>query len=148
MLKHTIQTYINLYSYHIYIFVFSIGGPSAVVIGYLGEFHGNLLRSRVISWSATFVAIASLILPGAAWLLLPMEWAFVVPGLGIEWRPWRLLVIIYGAPSFISATCLLFFPESPKFLWTMGKSDEALNILKNIYKHNIGKDPETFPVRI
>lgn len=126
---------------------FFIGGPSAVVIGYLGEFHGNLLRSRVISWSATFVAIASLILPGAAWLLLPMEWAFVVPGLGIEWRPWRLLVIIYGAPSFISATCLLFFPESPKFLWTMGKSDEALNILKNIYKHNIGKDPETFPIQ-
>ncbi|GLV42099.1 uncharacterized protein CBL_04942 [Carabus blaptoides fortunei] len=126
---------------------FFIGGPSAVVIGYLGEFHGNLLRSRVISWSATFVAIASLVLPGVAWLLLPMDWAFEIPGLDIVWRPWRLLIIIYGAPSFISATCLLFFPESPKFLWTMGKSNEALDILKNIYNHNTGKGQENFPVK-
>lgn len=38
-------------------------------------------------------------------------------------------------------------PESPKFLLIKGKHDEALNVLRTIYRHNSGKKQPEFPVK-
>lgn len=117
-----------------------------MIIAYLGEFHDTKHRARVISLSATFVAIASMIIAALPWAVLEMQWAYYIPLLDIIWKPWRLLIILYGLPGFISATALLFLPESPKFLWSVGKSDEALNILKRMYEINTGKSQDMYPV--
>lgn len=126
---------------------FFIGGPSAVVIAYLGEFQDTKHRARVITLSATFVAVASMIIAALPWAVLQMEWAYYIPLLNIDWKPWRLLIILYGLPGFISATALLFLPESPKFLWSVGRSDEALNILKRMYEVNTGESQDMYPVK-
>lgn len=37
-------------------------------------------------------------------------------------------------------------PESPKYLLNQGMHDEALSILKRMYKTNTGRDEDEFPV--
>lgn len=124
----------------------SVSGSSAVVYAYVGEFHDNIYRPKVVSWLATFVAFGNMIIPGFAWLLLPLDIQYEIPFIGIVFRSWRLLVLTYGSPSVIAATCIYMLPESPKYLLTQGLKDDALNIMKKMYKINTGKDEDTFPV--
>lgn len=128
------------------LYVYSIGGPSAVTYAYLGEFHNNAHRARVLSWAAAFIAFAMFTLPALAWLVLPMHWSVTLPGTEFTWRPWRLLVILNGVPGLISASCLFMFPESPKFLWVNGRNGEVLSILRKMYARNTGKLESEYPV--
>lgn len=48
--------------------------------------------------------------------------------------------------SLLIGVWLFAFPESPKFLIEVGEPDEALEILKDIYQQNTGRDRENFPV--
>lgn len=48
--------------------------------------------------------------------------------------------------SLLLGFWLFFFPESPKFLIECGESDEALEILKDIYQQNTGNDRSEYPV--
>lgn len=41
---------------------------------------------------------------------------------------------------------LFFFPESPKFLIECGETDEALEVLKDIFQVNTGNDRSLYPV--
>lgn len=40
------------------------------------------------------------------------------------------------------------YPESPKFLASQGKTDEALAILRKIYAANTGRNEDEYPVSI
>lgn len=123
-----------------------MSGSSAVVYAYVGEFHDNVYRPKVVSWLATFVAFGNMIIPGFAWMILPLELNIEIPFLEIVFRSWRLLVLTYGSPSIIAAICIYLLPESPKYLLTQGYKEEALNILKKMYSINTGNDEDTFPV--
>ncbi|XP_044756975.1 synaptic vesicle glycoprotein 2B-like [Coccinella septempunctata] len=123
-----------------------IGGASSTVYAYLGEFHNDRLRPKIVSGVATFVAIGNMYLPGMAWLILPYDWKMDIEYLDLEFRPWRLLMIVYALPSFIFFLMLLVLPESPKFLMTQGKFDEVLEILKTMFSVNKGFDREDFMV--
>lgn len=63
-------------------------------------------------------------------------------------RPWRLLIIIYAMFFILSACLLSSGPESPKFLLSRGKPDEALKVLQTMYAYNKKKSREDFPVSI
>lgn len=119
-----------------------------MIYAYLGEFHDNNYRPRVLSWAATFIALATIGLPGLAWLVLPMTWSFHVPLLGIQMRPWRLLVLIYAMPSVVCATCLMQFAESPKFLWVHGQTGKALKVLRGVYVCNTGNPESMYTVSL
>lgn len=41
-----------------------------------------------------------------------------------------------------------FFDESPKFLMSCGRMDEALNVFRRVYSINTGNPPETYPVSL
>ncbi|KAJ0177533.1 hypothetical protein K1T71_006406 [Dendrolimus kikuchii] len=63
----------------------------------------------------------------------------------ITFVPWRLLTIVLALPLGISALCLHFFFESPKFLINIGKDREALDYLHNIWRRN-GRNGNSYPV--
>lgn len=93
-----------------------------------------------------FVAFGNMILPALAWLILPSELNFYIPILNLSFRPWRLLVIFYGLPSVLFGLGVLHFPESPKFLMTQGRHDEALEILEKMFAFNTGRPLTEYPV--
>nr|XP_022908028.1 synaptic vesicle glycoprotein 2B-like [Onthophagus taurus] len=123
---------------------FFIGGASAVIYAYIGEFHNQRFRPKVVAWIATFVALGNIVLPFLSWLIIPLDVDLKI--LGVEVKPWRLLVASFGAPSLIWAIGLYCFPESPKYLMAQGNSDEAFEAIKTIYSVNTGKSKENFPV--
>lgn len=53
-----------------------------------------------------------------------------------------------GIPILIGALALSFFPESPKFLMSQGRNDEALEVLKTMYSLNKGEPRDNYPVRM
>lgn len=51
---------------------------------------------------------------------------------------WRLLVFIMGLPLGIVGILLMLYYESPKFLLSLGRKEEALKTLSQIFKWNGG----------
>lgn len=64
----------------------------------------------------------------------------------MQYNSWRLFLGAISLPTFAIATVTLTYPESPKFLVSQGKTDEALAILRTIYAVNTGRDKSEFPV--
>lgn len=86
-------------------------------------------------------------LPLIAMLIINQEWIFVIEWLNIEYKPWRLFVLTCGSLSLISGLCFMFLPESPKFMFSNGNEQEALDILKKVYRINTGKSADEFKVK-
>lgn len=66
----------------------------------------------------------------------------------IVYKPWRLLIVVLALPSGIGAVAIYFFCESPKFLFNSGRSDEALEVLRHIYKVNHRGSKEEYAVSL
>ncbi|KAH9628100.1 hypothetical protein HF086_018316 [Spodoptera exigua] len=117
-----------------------MSGSSAVVYTYLGEFNNLRHRDKMVAFGSSFVGIGTVILPCVSWLILPLEFAYPISILGIEYRPWRLLVVACALPFALSSVLLAFAPESPKFLFATGNYDAALDVIKSlIVEHQMAK---------
>lgn len=128
------------------LFFSSVGGSSAIVYAYVGEFQDNHYRPKVVSWTASFIAFGNMYVPGMAWIILSQEWSYQIPILQTVFRPWRVLMLLYALPNIVFAICVYFLPESPKYLLTQGKNEEVLGILRKIYSINTGRRPNEYPV--
>ncbi|KAI8421225.1 hypothetical protein MSG28_008288 [Choristoneura fumiferana] len=81
-----------------------------------------------------------------AYPILPLEFSYPIEFLGITFRPWRLLALVLSLPCAATACLLQLFHESPKFLVSRSRYEDALKVLKSIYSCNTGKDANNFPV--
>ncbi|KYM78421.1 Synaptic vesicle glycoprotein 2B [Atta colombica] len=124
---------------------FLMGGPGSLIYMYLGESHAEKYRAKSICYLGFFFTLAWLILPGLAWIIIPLPISFNF--YGIQYNSWRLFLGAISIPTFIIAIITLTYPESPKFLVSQGKTDEALMILQTIYAVNTGRDKNEFPVK-
>lgn len=123
-----------------------MGCPASVIIAYAGEFHSDKYRAKAISWIGSFVAFSSFYLPTFAWIVLPMQWSFVIPGIDVLMRPWRLLIILFSLPGFLVLFCFFYLSESPKYLWSVGESEKSLAILRKMFRKNTGQDESLYSV--
>lgn len=57
-------------------------------------------------------------MPVLGFLILNRTIHFHIPLFDIEYKPWRLYLLLCGLPSLICAIILLFLPESPKFTFS------------------------------
>lgn len=92
-----------------------------------------------------FIALALITLPGLAWVLLTKPINLEV--LHIRINSWRLFMLITAIPNIITALLIYILPESPKYLYHRGKSEQALQILRRIYRINTNKPECSFPVK-
>ncbi|XP_029722798.2 synaptic vesicle glycoprotein 2B [Aedes albopictus] len=125
----------------------SISAPSATIYAYLGEFTKTEKRTVVISFASVAVGLSYVFTGTFGWIVLSFDWRVNILDL-VEFRPWRLLFILYSLPGAIGAVWLMFLPESPKFYISRGRDDKALEILRNMYVENhpgVGEDD--FPVK-
>jgi hypothetical protein len=65
---------------------------------------------------------------------------------GYQFRPWRLLILLNSIFGIAGGTLLLFLKESPKYLLSVRKDDEALKVIKWIYRTNKKGDDDDFNI--
>ncbi|XP_012270503.1 synaptic vesicle glycoprotein 2B isoform X2 [Orussus abietinus] len=125
---------------------FTIGCPGSLTYTYVGEFHAKNQRAKSICYVGFFWTLSWLILPGLAWLVIPLP--FSVEFNGILYNSWRLFLAILALPTFLVALIAMTYPESPKFLVSQGRTKEALHVLKDMYARNTGRNRHEYPVKV
>lgn len=81
-----------------------------------------------------------------AWLVIPQPWSIVFWDGAFVYNSWRIYLSICGLPMLLGAFCLCFFPESPKFLMSQDRNEDALEVFKKIYSINTGLPKDNYPV--
>ncbi|XP_026473628.1 synaptic vesicle glycoprotein 2B-like, partial [Ctenocephalides felis] len=125
---------------------FIICGPFAVLMSYLSEFHGATHRSRVVLCVGMYFSLANITLPGMAWAIIPTRWVLMLPN-GSELHSWQIFLAFCSLPSFLSGIFMWMLPESPKFLMSRGRNEEALEVFKKVYRINHWNDKTEYPIK-
>ncbi|KAJ8975818.1 hypothetical protein NQ317_013749 [Molorchus minor] len=133
-------------SYELFmLFRFLNGAAGPVIWSYFAEFQPKSKRGSMLSFMAAFWTLGNLFVAGLAMLIIPHDIGIVTPI--FTYNSWRIFLLICAFPSFIVAALLCFLPESPKFLLSQGKSEEAIAIFRHIYHINTGKSSDDYPVK-
>lgn len=123
---------------------FAITGAMGICFPYLGEFQPGRYRETILCWMELFWTLGVIVLPGIAWIIIPMEFEYITPS--FKFASWNLFVATCAVPSIFIGMWLFFFPESPKFLLECGEPDAALEVLRDMYSSNYSDDGANFPV--
>ncbi|XP_049832121.1 synaptic vesicle glycoprotein 2A-like [Schistocerca gregaria] len=124
-----------------------ICGPGSIQKTFISEFHCVKYRTLIMMLSGFLFAVANIIIPVVAWLIIPNPWSVTFFGGYITYNSWRLFVAVGSFASFLAALLIYLCPETPKFLMTKGRTEEALEAFKIMYKYNARKSPESYPVK-
>lgn len=110
---------IFMYTMFQFIHIHSIAGSSATIFAYLSEFHSSRNRSKVLMAASFIYGVSCNYMPALGYLVLNRTFHFHIPLFDIEYKPWRLYLLLCGLPSLVCAILLLLFiPESPKFIFS------------------------------
>ncbi|XP_061394663.1 synaptic vesicle glycoprotein 2B-like [Musca vetustissima] len=113
-----------------------ISASSATIYAYMGEFHCEKHRNRAVLYGSFIAAFSAVFFPLIAWFFINQEWEFVVPLIGITYKPWRLFFVMSGVSGLVCGIIFHYLPESPKYLLTANRHDEALEVLRYMHKKN------------
>ncbi|KAL0831744.1 hypothetical protein ABMA28_001286 [Loxostege sticticalis] len=125
----------------------SVAGSFALAFTLLSECNPEAKRNTLLLLTGTVFFCCAGVMAVIAIPVLPLKFSYYVSALDIHFNSWRLLNLIFCLPCAIS-TCGLFFAlESPKYLLSVGKEDEALEVLKTIFVINNKRSREEYPVK-
>ncbi|XP_026727106.1 synaptic vesicle glycoprotein 2A-like [Trichoplusia ni] len=127
---------------------FLFNGPFAVLISYIAELHRTELRARVILLTSLFYTIANTTLPLLAWAILTKDWEFHLFSDSIVIHSWNLFLFATALVPLLTGMAFFCLPESPKFLMSRGRNEEAMAVFRTIYRLNTGKPAEEYPVKV
>ncbi|KAK9879264.1 hypothetical protein WA026_004113 [Henosepilachna vigintioctopunctata] len=124
---------------------FIINGPFAALTTYVSEFHCAKYRARVQMVLGIIFSSATVCLPLLAQFILPVDINFTILN-NLRIHSWNVYLLVTALPALLAGLIFIFLPESPKFLMTTGKNDEALAVFQMVYSMNTGKPGNTFPI--
>ncbi|KAL4717278.1 hypothetical protein ACJJTC_017165 [Scirpophaga incertulas] len=123
----------------------ALGGSGPVIWSYFAEFQPKKKRGAMLSFMAAFWTLGNLFVAGLAWVIIPSEIGGQTGG--FVYNSWRIFLLVMSLPSFVVAALLFLLPESPKFLISTGRHDDALEVFRGIYMMNTGRSKEEYPVK-
>ncbi|CAH0401446.1 unnamed protein product [Chilo suppressalis] len=123
-------------------FLFATAFSAAVTL--TSEFCHNGIRDRVLICQSSFIAMAQIIIACLSWVILTNDWHVSFFDGGFVLNTWNFYLAIMSLWSLVATILYLFIPESPKYLVTQSKFEEARAILLKIYKTNTGNSEENF----
>ncbi|CAB3227017.1 unnamed protein product [Arctia plantaginis] len=122
-------------------------GLYSMSMTYLSESVPKSNRSSAVLIVSSVMLITQGLLALLAIPIIPLRFSYYLPGLGIYWNSWRLLMLMFSVPQVITAICYYFMQESPKFVFTKGDEAKALAILQTIYRINNRNKNEELQVK-
>lgn len=126
-------------------YFYRLGGSGPVIFSYFAEFQPKAKRGSMLSFMAAFWTLGNLFVAGLAWLVIPHHIGIFTET--FSYNSWRIFLLICSVPSFVVASLLFLLPESPKFLVSKNRKEEAMEIFRTIYSINTGNDKEQYPVK-
>uniref|UniRef100_A0A1B0FKX5 Major facilitator superfamily (MFS) profile domain-containing protein n=1 Tax=Glossina morsitans morsitans TaxID=37546 RepID=A0A1B0FKX5_GLOMM len=121
----------------------AVCGPYAVSLTYLSEFHGLKHRRLTIMIFGIFSPVSILILPIIAYAVLPYQ--LVLKTDYISLRSWNIFLLITAVVPLLAGILHMFFPESPKYLMSQGRNNEALKSIAIAYAINRRSTKASYP---
>lgn len=109
----------------------------ASVFSYVSEFHTKETAPRAASFASMFMPLIFCYSAIIGFFVIPMNWRLNL--FFVDFVPWRLYIIIISFVNALNTLAFSYLPESPKFLLSMNKPDEALDVLRNMYEINTRK---------
>lgn len=71
--------------------MFSVSGGSGAIYAYIGEFHNDNQRGRVIMGTSVLYGASCIFLPLLAGSVINLDFRYDIPLIGITYTPWRLV---------------------------------------------------------
>ncbi|KAJ8724632.1 hypothetical protein PYW08_016106 [Mythimna loreyi] len=103
-------------------------------------------RSRLMFLMASATMVVQLIICSFALPIFTLDFGYEIPWLGVVYRPWRLLMQVITLPCLLGILFTIFLEESPKFLLSKNKNEEAIEVFKSIFKSNTGFKKDSYSV--
>ncbi|XP_035784664.1 synaptic vesicle glycoprotein 2B-like isoform X1 [Anopheles albimanus] len=135
----------SLFMFFRFINGFAITGAMGICFPYLGEFQPTVYREKILCWMELFWTLGIIVLPCIAWLVIPLDLRYVSDH-GFRLASWNLFVALSAIPSLLLGVWLFSFPESPKFLIECGEEELAIEVLKDIFRANTGRERDEYPI--
>ncbi|CAK1579007.1 unnamed protein product [Parnassius mnemosyne] len=126
---------------------FCAGGQYSLAVTFLSESVPMSKRNLLVLLVNTIFLLSQGILAVIAIPIIPLRFSYHLPGLGIYWNSWRTLNLVYSIPSLLAALWLCFMLKSPKYVFTKGHEEEAINIIKTIHRWNNGKSAKDIQIK-
>ncbi|KAI4457435.1 synaptic vesicle glycoprotein 2 [Holotrichia oblita] len=124
-----------------------MNGPYAALTTTVSEFHSAKYRGKVVMVLGVIYSVGQMVIPGLGWLIIPRNIDYEFLDGNIKIHSWNVFMLICSIPSITAFVGHCFLPESPKFLMTVGRNEEALRTFKKVYSFNTGRDPDTFLIK-
>ncbi|XP_014272094.1 synaptic vesicle glycoprotein 2B [Halyomorpha halys] len=112
---------------------------------YVGEFCPSNIRAKGLLIMTAMMSTCNIVLPATALVILPLD-VHIPIFEGLVFTSWRLYIVLILIPLSLAMLLLSKLPETPKFLYTAGKHEEALEVIKSIYAVNQKKNKAEFPI--
>jgi len=110
----------------------AVGGASVTVPSYLVEMSPVVGRGRMVTQNELMIVTGQ-------FLAFFMN-AVIAVVYGENDHVWRYMLVIAALPAIFLFFGMLRMPESPRWLATQGKFDEALQVLKKVRDENVAVD--------
>ncbi|XP_076062798.1 synaptic vesicle glycoprotein 2B-like isoform X2 [Oratosquilla oratoria] len=120
-----------------------VGGSIPLVWAYISEFQPPHKRGQALSIIASFWMVGNVVVAGTALGIIPLHIGFVSGN--FKFNSWRIFLVICALPALTISLAIVLLPESPMFLLLKGQHNDALAIIRNVYKQNHGQQSH-FPV--
>ncbi|XP_028161173.1 solute carrier family 22 member 21-like isoform X2 [Ostrinia furnacalis] len=124
-----------------------IAGQYSLAMTLLSECVPIDRRTIVVMMVSSIYLLSQGTMAVLAMPIIPLSFSFYLPYLDIQFNSWRLLLVIYSVPSVLTAVWLYFMQESPKFVYSKGREQKALQILKIIHGINNRRSLQEYPVK-
>ncbi|XP_043791118.1 synaptic vesicle glycoprotein 2B-like isoform X1 [Apis laboriosa] len=126
---------------------FIISGPHASIVAYSSEFYGDKGRGKIPLLIGFSITLGNIVSSALALIIIPQKWSIVLWDGAFVYNSWRFFLSACSIPILIGVVCLFMFPESPKFLMSQDRMDDALKVFQRIYSINTGKPEEEYPIQ-
>ncbi|XP_053972712.1 synaptic vesicle 2-related protein-like [Hylaeus volcanicus] len=123
-----------------------LSGPHAAIVTYCSEFYGIKGRGRIPLFVGFSLIFGTIVAAALGWLVVPQPWSIVIWNGAFVFNSWRIYLSLCGVPTLLGTVFLFLFPESPKFLMSRGRNEEAMKVFKMIYKLNTGRPANEYPI--